>query len=53
VDKVQVALAKVGHDTDNHKSTNEAYNNNASCCKYGRAKSPTKEVEMEKMAPMK
>jgi len=53
VNAVQEALAKVGHDTDMHKATDEAYNKNANCCKYERAKPATKEVEKMKMAPVK
>ncbi len=51
--KVQEAIAKVGHDTDMHKATDEAYNKIASCCKYERLKSETKEVEKVKLAPVK
>ncbi len=36
VDQVQVSLAKVGHDTDNHKAKNETYNALPGCCKYER-----------------
>jgi copper chaperone CopZ len=53
VDKVQVALAKDGHDTETYKATNDAYNKNASCCKYERTKIETKEVDKEKLAPVK
>jgi len=53
VHKVQEAIAKVGHDTDMHKSTDEAYNKVAGCCKYERAKPATKEVEKMKLNPMK
>ena len=31
-----MAVAKVGHDTDMHKATDEAYNKLPSCCKYDR-----------------
>lgn len=51
--KVQEAIAKVGHDTDMHKATDEAYNKIADCCKYERAKTETKEVEKVKMPPLK
>ena len=51
--KVQEAIAKVGHDTEMHKATDEAYNKIAGCCKYERAKSETKEVEKMKMPQMK
>jgi len=53
VHKVQEAIAKVGHDTDMHKATDEAYNKVEGCCKYERAKSGTKEVEKLKVAPVK
>jgi len=53
VHKVQEAIAKVGHDTDMHKASDEAYNKIAGCCKYERAKSGTKEVEKMKLDPMK
>jgi copper chaperone CopZ len=53
VNAVQEALANVGHDTDTHKATDEAYNKNASCCKYERAKPATKEVEKVKLPPVK
>jgi len=34
--EVQEAIAKVGHDTEVIKATDEAYNNLHSCCKYER-----------------
>jgi len=37
VHKVEMAIAKVGHDTDMHKATDEAYNKLPSCCKYDRS----------------
>jgi len=36
VDKVEVAIAKVGHDTKNHKASEEVYNKLPGCCKYER-----------------
>jgi periplasmic mercuric ion binding protein len=36
IHKVQMAVAKVGHDTDMHKATDEVYNSLPSCCKYDR-----------------
>ncbi|MBT3385183.1 MAG: ATPase [Prolixibacteraceae bacterium] len=36
VDKVEVALAKVGHDTKNHKASAEVYDKLPGCCKYDR-----------------
>lgn len=53
VHKVQEAIAKVGHDTDMHRATDEAYNKVSGCCKYERAKSETKEVEKMKLDPIK
>lgn len=50
--KVQEAIAKVGHDTDLHKATDQAYNKIADCCKYERAKTETKEVEKVKIPPV-
>ncbi len=34
--KVQMAIAKVGHDTPMHKATDEVYNALHGCCKYDR-----------------
>jgi periplasmic mercuric ion binding protein len=42
VDKVEVAIAKVGHDTPMHKATDEAYNALPGCCKYERPATGTK-----------
>ena len=36
VHKVEMAIAKAGHDTEMHKATDEAYNKLPSCCKYDR-----------------
>lgn len=36
VDKIQVAIADVGHDTDLHKAADEVYDNLPGCCKYDR-----------------
>ncbi|PKP10420.1 MAG: ATPase [Bacteroidetes bacterium HGW-Bacteroidetes-4] len=36
VHKVQMAIAKVGHDTPMHKATDEVYNELPGCCKYDR-----------------
>lgn len=35
-DKIEMAVAKVGHDTPHHKATAEVYNNLPGCCKYER-----------------
>ncbi|HSH19910.1 MAG TPA: hypothetical protein VLA03_05635 [Draconibacterium sp.] len=39
--KIEVAVAKMGHDTPHHKATTEVYDKLAGCCKYDR----TDEVE--------
>jgi cation transport ATPase len=36
--KVQVAIAKVGHDTEAVKATDNAYNSLPKCCRYDRKK---------------
>lgn len=36
VDKIEMAVAKVGHDTPNHKAETETYNKLPECCKYER-----------------
>ena len=36
VHKVQMAIAKVGHDTPLHKASDEVYNALPGCCKYDR-----------------
>ena len=41
-DKVETAIAKVGHDTPNHKATDEAYKSLPGCCKYDRTKVSSK-----------
>ncbi|MHA7109993.1 heavy-metal-associated domain-containing protein [Sunxiuqinia elliptica] len=42
VDKVQLAIAKVGHDTPKHKASNEVYNELPGCCQYDRSEKATK-----------
>ena len=37
VKKVQMAIAKVGHDTPMHKAKDEVYNALPGCCKYDRS----------------
>ena len=37
VHKVEMAIAKVGHDTKMHKAIDEVYNELHSCCKYDRS----------------
>ncbi len=36
VDKIQIAIAKVGHDTEMHKADNKVYNSLPECCQYTR-----------------
>jgi copper chaperone CopZ len=36
VAKIEEAVAKAGHDTDNMKATDKAYNALPGCCKYDR-----------------
>ena len=36
LEQVHEAVAKVGHDTDKVKASDEAYNNLHSCCKFDR-----------------
>lgn len=36
VNKVQMAIAKAGHDTKMYKTSDEAYEKLAECCKYDR-----------------
>ncbi len=37
VHKVEMAIAKVGHDTKMHKASDEVYNELPNCCKYDRS----------------
>jgi periplasmic mercuric ion binding protein len=37
-DKVETAIANVGHDTPLHKATDAAYKSLPGCCKYDRTK---------------
>ena len=36
LDKVEVAVAKAGHDTPHHKATTAVYDKLPGCCKYDR-----------------
>lgn len=36
IDKVQTAVAKVGHDTGSYKADSDTYNTLPGCCKYDR-----------------
>ena len=47
VENVEKAVAKVGHDTNKFKATDEAYNDLPGCCQYDR--SEEKPGTMEKM----
>ena len=38
IQKVDMAIAKVGHDTKMHKASDEVYNKLPGCCKYERMK---------------
>lgn len=38
LDKIEVAIANVGHDTPHHKATDSVYNELPGCCKYDRSK---------------
>lgn len=40
VEKIQTNIAAVGHDTEQIKATDEAYNSLHSCCKYDRSNFP-------------
>ena len=35
-DKIEVAIAKVGHDTPHHKAKTDVYDKLPDCCKYDR-----------------
>jgi mercuric ion binding protein len=35
-DKIEVAVAKVGHDTPNHKASDDVYKSLPDCCHYDR-----------------
>lgn len=37
VHKVEMAIAKTGHDAEMHKASDEVYNELPSCCKYDRS----------------
>jgi len=41
VDKIQQAVAKVGHDTEMYKADDEVYNKLPGCCKYDRMSKQT------------
>jgi copper chaperone CopZ len=39
MDEIQMQIAGVGHDTDKHQATTEAYDNLPGCCQFDRPKS--------------
>lgn len=43
VHKVEMAIAKVGHDTKMHKAKDEVYEKLTSCCKYDRSEEKKKQ----------
>ena len=49
VHKVEIAIAKVGHDTKMHKASDEVYNKLPDCCKYDRSvlEAPKKQKRYE------
>jgi copper chaperone CopZ len=48
VNKVQMAVARAGHDTPGHKAKDEVYNALPGCCKYDRAETKQKVKKHEK-----
>lgn len=47
IKKVQSAIAGVGHDTESHKATDEAYYKLPGCCQYNRTKEAEGETKHE------
>lgn len=47
VHKVQMAIAKVGHDTPMHIATGEVYNALPGCCKYDRSETKNEDTGHE------
>ncbi len=41
LDKIEMAIAKVGHDTSHHKASTEVYDELPGCCKYDRSDKKT------------
>lgn len=37
LDKIEMAIAKVGHDTPHHKASTEVYDELPGCCQYDRS----------------
>ncbi len=48
VKEIHQAIAKVGHDTELVKATNDAYNNLHGCCKYERGATNSKAKDCHK-----
>ncbi|MFA9389438.1 MAG: heavy-metal-associated domain-containing protein [Prolixibacteraceae bacterium] len=50
LDKVEMAIAKVGHDTPNHKAKEAVYDELPGCCQYDRTSEKSSDKkEMKKM----
>jgi len=47
LDEIEVAIAKVGHDTPHHKAKDEVYDKLHSCCKYDRTSEKVNANESE------
>ncbi|MGW8314132.1 MAG: heavy-metal-associated domain-containing protein [Bacteroidales bacterium] len=45
IDKIQEAIAKVGHDTEKFRTDDETYDNLPGCCKYERMTYATKDSQ--------
>ncbi len=45
IEKVQMAIAGIGHDTEIHKATEDVYNNLPGCCQYDRTGKASNEHE--------
>lgn len=45
LDKIEVAIAKVGHDTPHHKASTKVYDKLPGCCKYDRSDEKTEGVQ--------
>ena len=44
-DKIQIAIAKVGHDSDKYRAKDEVYDDLPGCCKYERPEKKSKEMK--------
>ena len=45
IDKIEIAIAKVGHDSDSYRADDEVYNNLPGCCKYERPEKKKKAMK--------